>query len=128
MVFTFPILFGSLKYFLQMSSYGDIECASHTKIHVFCYSIRIDRIKMKDFWEEYSNQLEDHKFRRYYRMDKCTFGALTSFLNPKTREYQGGRVQVTPHKMVAMTLFFLGSKMPFWQLSGLFGISEECFI
>ena len=37
-------------------------------------------------------------------------------------------MQVTPHKMVTMTLFFLGSKMPLWQLSGLFGISEECFI
>ena len=82
---------------------------------------------MKDFWEEYSNQLEDNEFRRYYRMDKCTFQALTSFLNPKTREYQGGWIQVTPQKMVAMTLFFLGSKMPFWQLSRLFGISEECF-
>ena len=83
---------------------------------------------MKDFWEEYSNELEDDKFRRYYRMDKATFRALTSFLNPKTRKYQGGHIQVRPHKMVAMTLFFLGSKMPFWQLSGLFGISEECFI
>ena len=76
--------------FCKKSSYGDIECTSHTKIHVFCYSIHIDRIKMKDFWEEYSNQLEDNKFRRYYRMDKCTFRALTSFLNPETREYQGG--------------------------------------
>ena len=83
---------------------------------------------MKDFWEEYSLELEDDEFRRYYRMDKCTFRALTSFLDPRKRNYQGGRIQVRPHKMVAMTLFFLGSKMPFWQLSGLFGISEECFI
>ena len=37
-------------------------------------------------------------------------------------------MQVRPHKMVAMTLFFLGSKLPFWQLSRLFGLSEECFI
>ena len=96
--------------------------------YMFCYSIHIDRIKMKDFWEEYSNQLEDAEFRRYYRMDKCMFRALTSFLNRKTREYQGGQIQVTPQKMVTMTLFFLGSKMPFWKLSRLFGISKECFI
>ena len=83
---------------------------------------------MKDFWKGYSNGLEDDEFRRFYRMDKSTFRALTSFLNPKTRRYQGGPLQVRPHKMVAMTLFFLGSKLPFWQLSRLFGLSEECFI
>ena len=101
---------------------------SHTKIHVFYYSLRLERVKMRDFWEEYSNKLEDDEFRRFYRMDKSTFRALMSFLNPKTRQYQGGHLQVRPHKMVAMTLFILGSKLPFWQLSGLFGLSEECFI
>ena len=101
---------------------------SHTKKNVFYYSLRLERVKMKDFWEEYSNGLEDDEFRRFYRMDKSTFRALTSFLNPKKRRYQGGCLQVRPHKMVAMTLFFLGSKLPFWQLSGLFGLSEECFI
>ena len=83
---------------------------------------------MRDFWEEYSNGLEDDEFRRFYRMDKSTFTALTSFLNPKKRQYRGGCLQVRPHKMVVMTLFFLGSKLPFWQLSRLFGLSEECFI
>ena len=61
-------------------------------------------------------------------MDKGTFRALTAYLNPKTRNYQGGRVQVRPHKMVAMTLCYLGSKLPYKQLSGIFGVCEECYI
>ena len=61
-------------------------------------------------------------------MDKGTFRALTSYLNPKLREYQGGRIQVSQHKMVAMTLSYLGSKLPYKQLSGIFGVCEECFI
>ena len=97
-------------------------------IFLFVYSIRLDRPKMQDFWEKYSSELEDDDFRRFYRMEKGTFRALVSYLNPKTRKYQGGRQQVAPHKMVGMTLFFLGSKLPYWQLSGIFGVSEECFI
>ena len=61
-------------------------------------------------------------------MDKGTFRALTVYLNPKTRNYQGGRVQVRPQKMVAMTLCYLGSKLPYKQLSGIFGVCEECYI
>ena len=61
-------------------------------------------------------------------MDQATFRALTAYLNPKTHTYQGGRQQVLPHKMVGMTLCFLGCQLPYWQLSGYFGISEECFI
>ena len=83
---------------------------------------------MQDFWEQYSYELHDEDFRRYYRMDKATFQALTTYLNPKIRKYQGGRKQVRPHKMVGMTLFFLGCKLPFWQISGIFGVSEECCI
>ena len=97
-------------------------------LFVFLYSIHLDRPKMQDFWEKYSSELEDDDFRRFYRMEKGTFRALTSYLNPKTRKYQGGRQQVAPHKMVGMTLFFLGSKLPYWQLSGIFGVCEECFI
>ena len=83
---------------------------------------------MQDFWEQYSYELHDEDFRRYYQMDKATFQALTTYLNPKIRKYQGGRKQVRPHKMVGMTLFFLGCKLPFWQISGIFGVSEECCI
>ena len=61
-------------------------------------------------------------------MDKGTFRALTAYLNPKTRQYQGGRVQVKPHKMVAMTLCYLGSKLLYKQLSGISGVCEECYI
>ena len=88
----------------------------------------MNRFKMQDFWEQYSYELHDDDFRRYYRMDKATFQALTTYLNPKIRKYQGGRKQVRPHKMVGMTLFFLGCKLPFWQISGIFGVSEECCI
>ena len=61
-------------------------------------------------------------------MDRATLAALKSFLNPKTRTYQGGRVQVSAHKMVGMTMFFLGSNLPYFSLAGIFGLSEECFI
>ena len=83
---------------------------------------------MRDFWEEYSHNLEDDEFRRYYRMEKNTFRALTAFLNPQIRRYQGGRKQVSTFKMVGMTLCYLGCNLPYWQLSGVFGVSEECFI
>ena len=42
--------------------------------------------------------------------------------------YQGAREQVAPHKMLGRTLFFLRSKLPYFQLSGVFGVSTECFI
>ena len=76
----------------------------------------------------YSTEIGDDDFRRYYRMDRATFEALKTFLNPAVRTYQGGREQVSPHKMLGMTLFFLGSKLPYFQLSGIFGVSSECFI
>ena len=127
---SFSAAFNTLcKRLCTVTSYERAILKGNTcKIFKFNCSIRLDRVKMKDFWEEYSNELEDDEFRRYYRMDKSTFMALTSFINPQKRQYQGGRIQVRPHKMVAMTLFFLGSKLPFWQMSGLFGVSEECFI
>ena len=52
--------------------------------------MRMERLKLPDFWEKYSLELEDDEFRQYYRMDKGTFRALTSFLNPKTRTYVTG--------------------------------------
>ena len=61
-------------------------------------------------------------------MDRVTLGALKTFLNPQSRSYQGGRIQVSPHKMVGMTMFFLGSTLPYFSLAGIFGLSEECFI
>ena len=91
-------------------------------------SIRIERLKPKDFWEVYSTEIGDDDFRRYYRMDRGTFEALKSFLNPKLRTYQGGREQVSAHKMLGMTLFFLGSRLPYFHLAGIFGVSNECFI
>ena len=61
-------------------------------------------------------------------MDRATFEALKMFLNPTVQTYQGGREQVTPHKILGMTLFFLGSRLPYFQLSRIFGVSSECFI
>ena len=61
-------------------------------------------------------------------MDRGTFEALKTFLNPAVHMYQGGREQMSPHKMLGMTLFFLGSKLPYFQMSGIFWVSSECFI
>ena len=61
-------------------------------------------------------------------MDRATFEALKTFLNPTIRSYQGGGEQVAPHKKLGMTLFFLRSKLPYFQLAGIFGVSMECFI
>ena len=38
------------------------------------------------------------------------------------------REQVERAKSVAMTLCFLGTRLPFKQLATIFGVSEECFI
>ena len=70
--------------------------------------------------------IHDDDFRKFYRMDRSTFRALTGFLNPKARTYQGERVQVGPYKMVAITLCYLGSRFTYRQLSGLFGLSDQC--
>ena len=92
------------------------------------FSIRIEQLKPRDFWEVYSIQIGDDDFRWYYRMDRATFEVLKTFLNPTMHSYQGGREQVAPHKMLGMTLFFLRSKLPYFQLAGIFGVSTECFI
>ena len=72
--------------------------------------------------------LEDDVFRRFFRMNRQTLQALTSFLKPVTRVYQGGREHINPSKMVVVTVCFLGSQMPFKQLSNMFGMSEGCLI
>ena len=61
-------------------------------------------------------------------MNRETLQALTSFLKPVTRVYQGRHEQINPSKMVAGTVCFLGSQMPFKQLSNMFGMSEGCLI
>ena len=35
-------------------------------------------------------------------------------------------MQVSPHKMVAITLCYLGSRFTYRQLSGMFGLSDQC--
>ena len=98
------------------------------KCLLLAFSIRIERLKPKDFWEVYSAEITDDDFRQYYRMDRGTFEALKMFLNPSVHMYQGGRKQISPHKMLGMTLFFLSLKLPYFQMSGIFGMSSECFI
>ena len=93
--------------------------------YLFC-SVRVNRAKATDFWENFSAQLHDDDFRRFYRMDRSTLSALTQYLNPQARQYQGGRKQVSPHKAVAITLCYLGSKFTYKQLAGIFGLSDEC--
>ena len=83
---------------------------------------------MLGFWEDLSMQLEDDDFRHFFRMNHKTLRALTNFLKPVMRSYQGGCEQIVPSKMVAVTVCFLGSQMLFKQLSNMFGMSEGCLI
>ena len=112
------------KHALQYTLYDFLNFNS---IHCF-YSVRLNRTKVMGFWEDLSCELEDDEFRRFYRMNKQTLRALTGFLKPVTRVYQGGREQVSPSKMVAITVAFLGSQMPCKQMSSMFGMSEGCFL
>ena len=70
----------------------------------------------------------DEDFRRYFRMNSATLRSLCQFLKAKRRTYQGGREEITASKSVAMTLAFLGSQLPYKQLSSFFGVSEAAFI
>ena len=98
------------------------------RVLIFFFSIKLKRSKVVGFWEDLCPQLEDDEFRRFFRMNKGTLRALTSFLEPERRVYQGGREQVFPSKMVAMTTAFLGSQLPCKQLGSMFGVSEGCFL
>ena len=94
---------------------------------IFC-SIRLNQNKVIGFWEDVSPLLEDDEFRHFYRMNADTLRALIAFLNPERRSYQGGREQISPAKMVTITVAFLGSQMPCKQISTMFGISEGCLM
>ena len=94
----------------------------------FGYSIRLNREKVAGFWEQLAPQLEDDEFQRFFRMNTDTLRALTGFLSPQQRLYQGGRQQVCPSKMVAVTVAYLGCQMPCKQLGKMFGLSEGCLI
>ena len=61
-------------------------------------------------------------------MNKEVLYDLVNYINPQTREHKGGRPQVEPDKMVAMTLYFLGNKSAYKQLVTQFGVSEDTFI
>ena len=61
-------------------------------------------------------------------MNSTTLSSLCQFLKAKRRSYQGGREEISASKAVAMTVAFLGSQLPYKQLSGFFGVSEYGFI
>ena len=61
-------------------------------------------------------------------MNSDTLRALINFLRPEQKSYQGGREQVSPAKMVAVTVAFLGCQMPCKQLASLFGLAEGCLL
>ena len=61
-------------------------------------------------------------------MNATTLRTLCQFLKPKKHLYQGGREEIAPAKAIAMTLAFLGSQLPYKQMSGFFGVSEAAFI
>ena len=88
----------------------------------------MNQSKAIGFWEDICPTLEDDDFRRYFRMNAATLKSLCTFLRPKRCAYQGGREEVAPLKAVAMTLTFLGSQLPYKQLSGFFRVSEACLI
>ena len=96
-------------------------------LEFFCSS-RLKRNKVIGFWEDVAPLLEDDEFRRFYRMNADTLRALIGFINPQRRSYQGGREQISPAKMVAITVAFIGSQMPCKQMSQMFRISEGCLI
>ena len=91
-------------------------------------SLQMPRKKMIGFWEDVAPNLENDEFRRYFRMNKETLLSLCDYLQPKQRNYHGGREQITARKCVAVTVCFLGCQLPFKQLRGFFGISESCLI
>ena len=61
-------------------------------------------------------------------MNATTLSSLCQFLKAKRRSYQGGREEFSASKAVAMTVAFLGSQLPYKQLSVFFGVSEYGFI
>ena len=61
-------------------------------------------------------------------MHKETLWSLTNVLEPEWRNYQGHQDQISPAKMVAMTVCFLGSQSHGKQLSNMFGLTESCFV
>ena len=92
------------------------------------FSILVTRNKAIGFWEDVCPTMIDEDFRRYFCMNATTLRTLCQFLKPKKHLYQGGREEIAPAKAIAMTLAFLGSQLPYKQMSGFFGVSEAAFI
>ena len=90
------------------------------------FSIRVTRNKAIGFWEDVCPTMVDKDFRRYFHMNTTTLRTLSQFLKPKRHLYQGCREEIAPAK--AMTLAFLGSQLPYKQMSVFFGVSEAAFI
>ena len=61
-------------------------------------------------------------------MHPDTLRALVRFINPKRRDYRGGRQQMANSKMVVMTLNYLGLLTTVRQLARQYGITTDCFI
>ena len=85
-------------------------------------------VKFLDFWEDLAPRMIQRTYRRFFRMNKEVLYDLVNYLNPQTRVYKGGRPQLEPDKMVAMTLYFLGNRSAYKQLATQSGISEDTFI
>ena len=95
---------------------------------IIYFSIRVTRSKAIGFWEDVCPTMIDKDFRRYFCMNATTLRTLCQFLKPKKHLYQGGREEIAPAKAIAMTLAFLGSQLPYKQMSGFFGVSKAAFI
>ena len=117
-----------------MNKNGNINPIQFKKAFVFkrnllihC-SIRVQWNKAIGFWEDVCPTMVDEDFRRYFRMNSTTLRSLCQFLKAKKRSYQGGREQIPASKAVAITVAFLGSQLPYKQLSYFFGVFEYAFI
>ena len=95
---------------------------------LFYCSIHFKGEKILSFWEDVTPVMENDEFRRFFRMNKETLQSLTNYLRPIRRSYQGGHEQISPAKMVAVTVAFLGSQSPCKQLSNMFSMTESCFV
>ena len=110
-----------------MSKKMNILVFLNTNLIIY-FSIRVTRSKAIGFWEDVCSTMIDKDFRRYFCMNATTLRTLCQFLKAKKCLYQGGREERAPAKAIAMTLAFLGSQLPYKQMSGFSGVSEAAFI
>ena len=70
------------------------------------------QIKINYFYESNLQQMSDQKFRRYIRMNRCTFHRICQFVSGiRTMNSYMKHSRIELGKIMAMTCIYLGSKM-----------------